>query len=148
MSDQFPLDFDSLNKGDVIEQARIEQIYNIKAEQDANEYRYKMMDLGDQIERECSDRGLLYRCDGLSIRIMTDEEAEARTWQRVRNGARSIARNTNRRASIDRSAFDEKQRAIAEHRDRVATAIMLENRKELRDAMRDERLLVAGKGDE
>lgn len=131
-----PLDFDSLKKGDVITRQKLESICLPVDERDLRIY---MMKLGGQIESERED--LLVRYKGFSIHIMHDPEADEVTHERVRRGAKSIIRNTQRRARIDQSKFDSEQMRISEHRDRFATALALTMRKRLIKEQREERLL-------
>lgn len=140
-NDMFPLDFESLNKGDVITESQLEQIYQLERRKDPDRFRLKMLALREDIERARPD--LLCRCDGADVRIMTDQEAEEHTWERFAHAVRSMGRNAKRRAVIDRSAFDDTQTKIAESRDRAATMLALTTRKELAKAEREKRLLAA-----
>ena len=143
MSEPFPMDFASLEKGDVISDAQIQRIYLINRMKEPDKYRLKMLTLRDEIERKRPD--LLCRSDGHNIRIMTDEEAEQHTWDRIGHAVRSMGRNAQRRAVIDRSEFSGSLTAVAESRDRAATMLALANRKELAKSEREKRLLLAPK---
>ncbi len=142
MSDVFPFDYSALNKGDTVSQQTIERIYLVKQATDPDRYRRCMMQFAGEIEIERPD--LLVRYDGNSIRIMNDDEACDVTMKRIANNVRSIARNARRRASIDRSNFTDEKRRIAEHRDGVATLLMVSTRKQLAKAEREKLILGSG----
>lgn len=144
-SDAFPLDFAALEKGTVIPQEQIESIYQVRHATTPDEYHFKAMALSQQIEQERPD--LLARVDGLSVRVMTDAEADEVTDKRIDQAVRSIRRNAKRRAVINRDGFSEEQKKIADVRDRNATALMIMTSKQLRAARR-EKLLLAARTDE
>lgn len=140
-TDAFPLDFTALEKGAVIPQEQIESIYQVRHAADPEQFHFKAMALSQEIERERPD--LLTRVDGLSVRVMTDAEADDVTDRRIEHGARAIARNAKRRARINRDGFSDEQKKIADIRDRNATALMIMTSKQLRAARREKLLLSA-----
>jgi hypothetical protein len=143
MSDMYPLDFDTLKKGDVIAETQLEQIYQVNRRKEPDKFRLKMLTLREDIERARPD--LLCRCDGADVRVMTDQEAEEHTWERIGHAVRSMGKNTKRRAVINRSGFDDVQMKTAESRDRASTMLALSTRKVLARANREARLLAAPK---
>jgi hypothetical protein len=146
MSEIFPLDFEGLEKGDVVPCEKIERIYQISHLTDPLAYQLKTLALSKQISDERPD--LLARVEGLTVRVMTDLEAEEWTHAQATRAVASIARNARRRAVIDRSEFSEEEKRVAESRDRTITALALMTRKELARARRDELLLKPKKQDE
>lgn len=146
-SELFPLDFEALNKGDTITQNQIESIYQTRYAIAPDEYRRKMMDLGSRIERERPGE-LLVKYDGLTLRIMTDHEADEVTHKRIVHAVGTIGRNSHRRAAINRDEFSGEQKKVAESRDMFATTLALATRKELRRAKREQMLLSSPKADE
>lgn len=143
MSDAFPLDFDALQKGDVIPSQKIEKIYQVNLLRDPSKFQLRALGLSQQIHDERPD--LLARVDGNTVRVMTDVEAEEWTNTQVVKAVSSIARNAKRRAVIDRGGFDEQQTRVAESRDRAITALAIMTRKQLAKARREEMLLTSGK---
>jgi hypothetical protein len=142
-SEPFPVDFDALRKGDVIDAIRIERIYNVRRATQPDRFRLSTLKLREDIERRRPD--LLCRSVGDDVQIMTDQEAEAHTWDRIGSAVRQMGRSTTRRAVIDRSGFSDSQKAVAESRDRAATMLALANRKELAKAERESRMLGEAK---
>lgn len=139
-TDAFPLDFAALNKGDVVSQDQIESIYQVRYDSEPEQFHFKAMSLMQEIERERPD--LLTRVDGLTVRVMTDLEADEVTDKRIEQGVRTIKRNATRRARIDRNGFSEEEKKIADVRDRNATALMIMTSKQLRAARREKLLLM------
>ena len=145
MSDAFPIDFEALAKGMVIDQKQIEAIYQHKAGADPDAFRLAQMRLVELIEKNRAD--LYPRIERHSIRIMTDKEAEEYNGARQRAHVRGIARDALRRGRINRSEFSDGERRAAESRDRGFSALALLTHRELRKSEREARLL-GGKPDE
>lgn len=149
-SEPFPLDFEALQKGDVLSREQIVKALGrpIVGERltpfDEHRFRMLAMQLGGMIESERPDLVVGYHHD--TIRILTDIEAEEATKRRCRSAVRSIGRNARRRAAIDRSEFSAEQLREAETNDRSITALALMTRKELARAQRE--LLLSGKAED
>lgn len=107
----FPLDFDALNKGDVISEDRLESITSEK--RGTKEYQFKTMSLADRIERELAERGLsayaVVRRE--QIRILTDDEAKEHTEHLGLQAVRKLFRAFRKGAAVDTTGFtiDQKQ---------------------------------------
>lgn len=142
VSELFPIDFNALQKGDVISQVRIETIYRVKAADDPNRYRTMMLRLVDEIEKERHD--LYPRTRGNTVVIQTDEEARDHNANEQRRMVRSLGRNWRRRVRIDRKNFTDAEKRTEEARDMGYAAVALAARKALRRAERDAQLLAAG----
>lgn len=140
-TDAFPLDYEALQKGDVITQERIEAIYQVRYQNDPKQFQFRAMSLIESIESERPD--LLARVDGQTVRIMTDIEADEVTNDRIERHVRGIGRNAKRRAVINRDGFSDEQKKISDVRDRNATALMIMTRKQMRAARREKLLLAA-----
>ena len=136
---QHPIDFDALNKGDIITAEQIERIYQVR--QGTNDYRFAMQRLRDEIERERAD--LVTCCDQNNVLICSDQKADEVLWQRHRLAVRSIGRNVRRRHRIDMSKLDTEGAARAEHRGRVAASSYAALLKEQRRVAREARLREA-----
>jgi hypothetical protein len=143
-TDIHPLDFEALQKGDVIEQSTIEKAYAIRHDDDPDGYRVQgQLRLRAEI---LSHRGdLLVRTKGRGLVVLTDEQAEEYTVSRHAQLVGATLRNTSTRARIDRSGFDELQQRKAESWDRAMTAQAMDARKSLRAERR--RQLLLGNGD-
>jgi len=142
----FPVDFSILNKGDVFTQIQIERIYNVRYSTNPNDYHFRAMSLMQDIEQERPD--LLVRIDGLSVRVMTDVEADDITDKRIAQAVRSIGRNAKRRSVINREHFSNDERRVSEVRDRNATALMLMTSKQLRASQREKLMLSSAAASE
>lgn len=72
---KFPIDYDSLNKGDIIPVNRVEQIVGKK--QDDPMYQFALLKFTDRIQRELQDRGQWWtvRTEKGAVKILTDTEA-------------------------------------------------------------------------
>jgi hypothetical protein len=126
MSNVFPLDFEAINKGDVIPQSKIEQIYLTQYRADPKAYAFAQMKLCNAIRESRPDLSAHIRSRDLDIEVMSDEQAEAHTQRRFEQARRTIATNAVRRASIDRSDFDSAKKAVAETNDRIQHASSIE----------------------
>jgi hypothetical protein len=146
MSDAFPLDFAGLQKDQDIPQAHIEAIYQIKHEDDPDRYRLNMMRLCEEIRKHRDD--LCVRCKNLTVRIMTDREAEHWTVDRHAKHIRGIAKNLSKRAAIDRDEFNDGEKRAAEHWDNVISTSALQARRAMLKARRETNLMLRPKSDE
>lgn len=114
---RFPLDFDVLQKGDVIGPDVLEEITQEKAGTDA--YKLKVLGLRFQVEQHMEQRG----CDvyvvgyhGDSVRILLDAEGDKHTTGVVVSSIRKMARFIQKQIRIDVSEFSEQQ---LHHHDRM-----------------------------
>lgn len=144
-SERFPLDFDTLQKGDVVPAEIIQKAFprvvgDVRSY--TTEFRLLQMRLKEMIEDARPD--LVTACELDTIRILTDLEADSATVGRIRNAVRAIGRNHQRRARIDRSDFTPEQVRSAEHHDRMATMVHLAARKALTKADSERRLAAGG----
>jgi len=139
VSTPHPLDFDALAKGMTIEQAQIEEIYQVRADQDPDRFRLAAMKLVDLIEKRRPD--LYPRQERRVIRIMEDAEAEDYNRGRIGAHVAGIARDTVRRGRIDRSGFSEEARRAAESRDIGYSMLQLVARKQFQAAEKEAKLL-------
>lgn len=136
----FPLDFSALNKGDLVPQEKIEQIFRVRAQVDAQAYQLSALRLVTMIENHRQD--LVAVVDGRDVRVLLDSEADGVLHRRAVNAVRSIHRNTKRRGRLDHAQLTAEQRKTAESRDQFATALTIQTRKLLQKAERD-KLLAA-----
>lgn len=100
----FPLDFNSLRKGDVIPASKIEAIYKVSRE--LRVYSAKQLQLLGMIERRTGFRAVVA---GSDIRVLRDDEYAKHTTGRVRGAARKILLTITLREP-DLSALSEEQR--------------------------------------
>lgn len=143
MDDTFPLDFESLRKGDVIPQEKIEKIYLCKRSEKPDEYPWKVVGLCEQIRSRRPDLEAHVCGRDNGIAILTDAEAENKTQSDIERAQQKIITTTKRRASIDRTHFDEQARRIAEYNDRQNQMVMMMNRKSLNERRREIALLAS-----
>lgn len=140
------LDMGALKKGDVLTTDQLEGIFGLSSQLDVEAFKLKMMALGQDIERQRP--GLLCRGDHMTIRIMVDDEAEQVTWTRCVQAIGRIQRNTDRRATIDRSEFSDEEKRISDARDGCLSHVALAAQRQLQAAKREQLLMAAARGDE
>ncbi len=146
MSELYPLDFDALTKGDVIDRGRLESIYNVRKQAAPDAYHLCQLRLCSDIERARSD--LLCCISGDTVRVLTDAEGDEHTWKEHKRAVRKMERQVRRRRAIDLDKLTENQRKVAELRDAHVTAQALINRRALTNAQREMRLLPGASEDE
>lgn len=112
----YPLDFDALNKGDVVTADRLEQITSEK--RGTKDYQFKVMALAQRVETELAERGLsviaVVRRE--QIRILTDEEASEHTERLGEHAVKKLHRGFRKSAAVDTSGFTEEQQADHQRR--------------------------------
>jgi hypothetical protein len=136
-NDAFPLDFESLVKGQVIGQERLEKIFQLQWRNDPDRYNFRQMAICAEIRAHREDMNAHVRSSGRDILIMSDLEADKHTFEQALIGQRRVVSMGIRRAAIDRSEFSEQDLKISESRDRSATAMMIFGRKALKEAERE-----------
>lgn len=135
-----PLDFDALQKGQVIPRLVLERIFGFSQESKPAAYSFAVMGLIQHIERERQD--LVCRgANGFDIRIMHDAEACEYLHARLEQCAASIRRISGKRARIDTSQFTDTQKRISDSQDRTAQGLALVTHKAM-SAGRRELLLL------
>ena len=103
---KYPLDFDALKKGDVISVEQQEDIFKIKAANDA--FAFKSLALRQRIEKELALRGLpvTVRHDHGALVICTDPDASAYNDRMRGKTLRAFGRAHRRNLAVDRSKLD------------------------------------------
>lgn len=145
-NDAFPLDFDSLVKGQVIGQERIEKIFGIRWLDAPDQYSFKQMALCAEIRAHREDLNAHVRGSGRAILIMSDLEADKHTFEQAVFAQRRVVSFGERRAAIDTTEFSEQDKKISEMRDRLSTAMMILGRKSLKSVERDQLFLLGATG--
>jgi len=145
-NDAFPLDFESLVKGQVIGQERLEKIFGFQWREAPDQYSLKQMALCAEIRAHREDLNAHVRGSGRDILIMSDLEADKHTFEQALIGQRRVVSMGIRRAAIDRTEFSEQDTKISETRDRSATAMMIFGRKALKEAQREQLFLSGATG--
>jgi len=107
----FPLDFDSLQKGDSIAPDRLERLTNRKRGTDG--YNLAVLALRERIVRECKDRGKHFTVALVkgSLRILTDEEAALYNVRTFRAGFRRSGKSLRRLSKVNTAALSDQQKA-------------------------------------
>lgn len=118
---KYPIDIESINKGDYIPKEIVEQITNEKV--GTKEFEFARLQLGQNIEKLFKfNRDMVvvlkYRKDG--IQILTDIEAMHELEERNENSVRQIRKQAYQIANVDSSKFSLPE--IME-RDRIAMKI-------------------------
>lgn len=130
---QYPIDFDALEKGQYIEPELISERLCVPLS-DQKQYQFKLLRLKAQIESERPD--LVTKGEGLGIRVLTDEEASPYLNTRLESHLRGIARTNLRRSRIDKNNLNEAQRKTCESEDRIAAATLIAMRQAHRKQLR------------
>jgi len=107
--DKYPLDFDALKKGDVISVAMQEDIFKIKANNEA--FAFRSLALRQRIEKELSDRGfpVTVRHDHGTLVICTDPDASEYNDRMRAKTLRAFGRAHRRNLAVDRGNLDQAQ---------------------------------------
>lgn len=127
---KYPLDFDALQKGDVIPADQLERVVGERKGTPA--YEFKVLGLRDEIEEAC---GIVCRCIGGDLTLLTDEQLDAYTVGRTTHHVAALSKQARRRSLIDRSAMDSTEKAAAEARDRRVAYVAMAARKALRESI-------------
>lgn len=74
---KYPLDFDNIQKGDVISREAMEQIFGFTEKDDTTKWAFEVMKLRARIMEECADRGnpVTVKGESGSLRVLLDSEA-------------------------------------------------------------------------
>ncbi len=104
---RWPLDYDSLDKGDMISVDRIEQITGTKHGTDA--YTFSSLKLAKRIQSELHDRGRIWtvKSDRGALRILTDSEAAAYNHEIQVQDRRSMLRRFHLQQAVDTAQLTE-----------------------------------------
>lgn len=129
-AERFPLDFDALNRGDVIPAERIESIYNVTRREAT--YRLKMMHLAEQIEshfRVARAEELLVKHDGDTLKLLTHPEQAEESQRRAVAMVRGYGRALMKAVGVDLSKLDDAARNRHERHCHVAAFRLQQLRK-------------------
>lgn len=110
---RWPLDVESLAKGDVIPPEIVES-YGRTSRADTKAYKFKLLGLRQQLTRQLAEiHGQLWviKSEGDGLRILTDSEAVDYTNGEFNKGRRVMVRNHARAINVDVSALSAEQRA-------------------------------------
>ena len=129
----YPLDFDALQKGDRIEEEKVQEIVGLKPEHP--NYQFGVMGLIARMESGCAERGKFFTIVNRKgcVCVLTDEEASHENDRRARNSRRAIGRACRRLIAVDPSGFDadllKKHTRRCEMNSRAYTALQREIRR-------------------
>lgn len=107
---RWPLDFDALSKGDVIDSGRLAEI--TKAAPGTSTYSLRLLQVKEQIERKLLQREypVTTKIEGNCLRILTDAEASEYNEQQAEQAVRKAYRSLRRQMNVDvRSLTPEQQ---------------------------------------
>jgi len=108
---RFPVDFESLQKGSVLKREYLERVFMVTADH-ANEYRFCLLTLRDQIMKELEKQGrpvtVIARHNDLVI--LTDQEAAAHNPLEFKRGARKMTRAHKRTLAVDISQLSHEEK--------------------------------------
>lgn len=107
----YPLDFDSIQKGDAWATDELERLTGKR--RDTTEYQFAVMALKSRIYRELKDRGkrvTLAVVKG-ALRVLTDEEAALYNARTFRQGFRRSVRSFSRMSTVNQAGMTERQKA-------------------------------------
>lgn len=117
----FPLDFDSLKKGDEISTEQIEEFGRCNV-RDEKRFRLAALQLKNRIVRECRERGkfLTVAVIKCRIRLLTDEEAAIYNPRQFKQGFRRQLRALRRLTEVNATNLSEQQ-----HRDHERNLLVM-----------------------
>ena len=122
---EWPIDFDKLDKDQIITQEQIESAYAVRYLDDPAKFSFAQMDLKSQIERRRPDLGGNVKCLRQGLRIMLDSEADDHQDKRYHATIQSLFAVDRRAKLIDRSGFDEARLAKCVSHDGARAAAIL-----------------------
>lgn len=132
----YPLDFDSLYKGDEVPVEKLAEIIDHPAGSD--EYRFAVMTLADRIVNELSERGLdvvVVQRKG-ALRILTDTEASKHCYNEALRGHKIMGRNLGRTLLVDQTTLTEEERRIHDSRINVVSRMYQASKTARREAFK------------
>lgn len=109
---RYPLDFDALKKGDYIPPERIEEIFQIKLEDDIKAFHLKLLGLKEQIEDRLWARGetATIKIEKDGVRILLDSEAADYNEESFNQALRKAGKAHHRNLHVNVGLLeDEKQ---------------------------------------
>ena len=118
MEGQYPLDFDSLTKGQTLEIEYLEGVFSVKYDA-GNRWAFLLMGLQSGIHEKTE---LSCRIEKDTIRILTDAEASEHNFRLVGCHVRGIGRRTEKLLQVDRAQLDDAGSSEHDRRIRVASA--------------------------
>lgn len=127
MSKIHPFDFEKLRKGTWIDADELEEATTCKRT-DPVEFRMRVLALRGLIEQRT---GIIVRCEGDRLRLMTDSEALKWSIGQADEAGRRLERNARRLSeSIDRGQLTDTEQVVHEHAVRVVSAMAESTRME------------------
>jgi uncharacterized membrane protein YccC len=121
MHNQFPIDFDALQRGMVLSIKELEQVLGLKYQPGETTWAFAVMGLQSQI---CNQTDLTAVVDGGAIRILTDAEASQNNYRAVQLHTRRIYRRNRKLLQVDRQQLTPDQQSEHESRVRVSGSIV------------------------
>ena len=128
---KYPLEFDTLNKGDVISTEQLRSIFG-KEMLDAT-FAFAVLGLKDRIEAETD---IVCRMGAVGIRLLTDLEADVYTVDQAYVGVKKLVKQAGRRSLIMRDEMTVDEKRAAESRDRMVIGIAAAAKRAMKKAHR------------
>jgi len=126
------MDFEAIAKGDVIGQAQIEAISKIRYTEDPERYRIEQMRLIKQIEEHRPDLAVV--TTKRVLRVLTDQELLDYRETRQERDVRSMRRNVELGARVDRANLNEIEVRRADCLDRHVAMAAIEAHRIMRES--------------
>jgi hypothetical protein len=106
----YPLDFDALQKGDVITIDRLEAITD--KQRGTQAFQLAVLSLRERIINECKDRDRFFTVAIVkgNLRILTDEEAAVYNSRTFKMGMKRSRKSLSRLAKVDMNNLDDLQK--------------------------------------
>lgn len=107
---RWPVDYDTLEKGDTVTRERLEQITGERA--GSKGYQLKAIGLQSQIERELHSRGKLWtvKIEREEIRILTDPEASSHNHALQIQARKAMQKRFALNTAVDVAKLDDEQK--------------------------------------
>ena len=115
MAEKFPLDFDAIEKGSVIEESQCRKIIKHSSE---TEYQLGLLKLKSLIEDRLQDRGVVVtiKCHKGALVILTDSEASEYNEERQKHSLKAFAVSHRRLIGVDTARLNSEQKMNHERR--------------------------------
>jgi len=113
--EHFPLDFDAIQKGDVIPTEKVEEYSGIN--RSSERFAIALLNFSERVYDECRHRGKHFSIvvRKKQIRVLTDPEAAEHEARMVKRHLKGSRRNYRKLCKVDVSNLDESHRTTFEH---------------------------------
>jgi hypothetical protein len=113
MENQYPIDYEALKKGDMLDIYELEKIFAMNHQPGSKAWDFAVMGLQQKIHHQT---GLTVKCDNGALRILSDAEASEANAAEVDRHKRGIFSRNRKLLQVDRGALTNDQAAVHDRR--------------------------------